>query len=72
MVGMSRSRSHAVSSSTWSMTEGRISRAPARDATMVATMRRPKTAVGLKWEKISTEKPRLMASVVKMIGLPTP
>ena len=37
---------------------------------MVMTIIRPKTAVGLKLENISTEKPKLMVTVVKMMGFP--
>ena len=59
-----------VTSSTWSIREGRRIRSATRAENMVITIRRPNTAVGLKLENISMEKPTLMVMVVKMMGLP--
>ncbi|RLC16462.1 MAG: hypothetical protein DRI57_11210 [Deltaproteobacteria bacterium] len=46
------------------MSAGRRSRSPTNAENMVITIRKPNTAVGLKCEKISMEKPMLMVSEV--------
>ncbi len=70
-LGMRRSISHTVTSSTCSINDGSRIKLPAVAAIIVTIIRKPKTAVGTKCENSRKEKPMQMTRVMETIGRPT-